>query len=71
MSVAGEPEPILRVTVGSAIYTSDERKIGTVKERRAKAFKVGTPLLQRDCTAGEVREPREPGGGGYRNAGNP
>jgi hypothetical protein len=48
MSIAPQPDPILRVTVGSPIYTSDDHKIGTVKERRANAFKVGTSLLQRD-----------------------
>jgi hypothetical protein len=48
MSIVSQPEPILRVTVGSPIFTCDEQKIGTVKERRGTAFKVGTPLLQRD-----------------------
>jgi hypothetical protein len=43
-----EPSPFLRVTLGTPIYTSDQEKIGTVKERRANAFKVSTPLLQRD-----------------------
>jgi hypothetical protein len=48
MTPPSEPEPILRVTVGSPIYTRDERKIGTVKERQGRAFKVGTSFLQRD-----------------------
>ena len=48
MSIASGPDPILRVTVGSPIYTSDDRKIGTVKEQRGRGFKVGTSLLQRD-----------------------
>ena len=48
MSIATEVHPILRMTVGSPIYTSDDHKIGTVKEQRGKTFKVGTPLLQRD-----------------------
>jgi hypothetical protein len=43
-----EPSPFLRVTLGTPIYTSDQEKIGTVKERRATAFKVSTPLFQRD-----------------------
>lgn len=41
-------EPILRVTVGSPIYTSDDQKIGTVKDLRGNAIKVSTPSLQRD-----------------------
>lgn len=48
MAIADEPDPILRVTVGTPIYTNDYQKIGTVKERRADALKVGTPFLQRD-----------------------
>ena len=48
MAIAGEPDPILRVTVGTPIYTNDYHKVGTVKERRADAIKVGTPFLQRD-----------------------
>lgn len=43
-----QPEPILRVTVGSPIYTSDDQKIGTVKDLRGNAIKVSTPILQRD-----------------------
>jgi hypothetical protein len=41
-------DPIFRITIGSPIYTRDYEKIGSVKERRGNAFKVGTPLLQRD-----------------------
>jgi hypothetical protein len=52
VSRVSEPDPILRVTVGSPIYTRDEQKIGVVKERRGNAFKVGTPLLQRDFWLG-------------------
>lgn len=48
MSTAIEPNPFLKVTVGSLIFTSDEQKIGTVKERRGGALKVGTRLLRRD-----------------------
>ena len=40
MSIAGEPEPFLRVTVGSPVFTYDERKVGVVKEIRGRAFKV-------------------------------
>jgi hypothetical protein len=43
-----EPHPYLRVTIDTPIYTSDQEKIGTVKERRANAFKAGTPIFQRD-----------------------
>ena len=48
MTAAHEPDPILRVTVDTPIYTNDNQKIGKVKELRANAIKVGTPLLQRD-----------------------
>ncbi len=48
MAVQGQPDPILRVTVGSPVYTRDHHKVGTVKERRRNAFKVATPFLQRD-----------------------
>jgi hypothetical protein len=48
MSATTEPDPFLRVTVGSPVLTSDEHKVGSVKERRSNAFKVGTPMLQRD-----------------------
>lgn len=48
MAIADEPDPILRVTVGTPIYTNDYHKVGTVKERRADAIKVGTSFLQRD-----------------------
>ena len=48
MSIESEPDPILRVTVGMPIYTDDGQKIGAVKEVLVNAFKVGTPLLQRD-----------------------
>jgi hypothetical protein len=57
VSTTTEPEPFLRVTVGSPVFSSDERKLGSVKERRNNAFKVGTPLLQRDywLPAGTIR----------------
>ena len=38
----------LRVTVGSAVYTSDVQRIGKVKDKRGPYFKVETGLLQRD-----------------------
>lgn len=40
MSAGNGPEPILRVTVGSPIFTQDDQKIGVVKEIRGRAFKV-------------------------------
>ena len=43
-----EPAPILRVTVGTAVYAQDGEKIGKVKEVRGQAFKVETGLLQKD-----------------------
>jgi hypothetical protein len=48
MAALSEPDPILRVTVGSLIYTSDDEKIGSVGEVQGNAFKVATPLLRRD-----------------------
>jgi hypothetical protein len=44
-----EPEPILRVTVGTPVYAQDGEKIGKVKEVRGQAFQVETGLLQKDC----------------------
>ena len=43
-----EPAPILRVTVGTPVYTHDGAKIGKVKEVRGQAFKVETGVFQRD-----------------------
>jgi len=43
-----EPSPILRVTVGSPVYTADDQALGKVKEVRGPAFKVQTGLFQRD-----------------------
>lgn len=43
-----EPAPILRVTVGTPIYTQDAAKLGKVKEVRGQAFKVETGMFQRD-----------------------
>ena len=48
MTIANGPDPILRVSVGSPIYASDDQKIGNVKEVQRSALKVGTPLWQRD-----------------------
>ena len=39
-----DPEPRLRVTVGASVYTSDDQKIGRVKEIRGGAIKVDAPL---------------------------
>lgn len=63
MSVSSEPDPILRVTIGSPIYTKSYEMIGRVKERRGNAFKVGTPFLQRDFwLGGEVLRTAAPDG---------
>lgn len=43
-----EVSPILRVTVGTPVYSWDNHKIGKVKEIQSDAFKVETGLLQRD-----------------------
>ena len=43
-----EPAPILRVTVGTPVYSQDGRKIGKIKEVRGQALKVETGLLQKD-----------------------
>ena len=48
MSTVHEPDPMLRVTVDTPIYTNDNQKIGKVKELRGNAIKVATPFLQRD-----------------------
>ena len=45
---APSPDPFLRLTVGVPVYTDDEQKLGTVKEKQGRYFKVGTGLLQRD-----------------------
>lgn len=63
MFTTSEPEPILRVTIGSPIYTMSYEKIGKVKERRGDAFKVGTPFYQRDFwLGGEVVRTAAPDG---------
>jgi hypothetical protein len=43
-----EPASILRVTVGTPVYTQDGAKVGKVKEVRGQALKVETGLFQRD-----------------------
>jgi len=43
-----EPAPILRVTVGTRVYSQDGAKIGKVKEVRGKAFKIEAGLFKRD-----------------------
>ena len=48
MFATSESEPLLRITIGSPIYTRDYVKIGEVKELDGNRFKVGTPLLQRN-----------------------
>jgi hypothetical protein len=41
-------DPFMRVTVGSSVITADGHKIGSVKEKMSRHFKVETGLLQRD-----------------------
>ena len=43
-----QPDPILRVTPGTPIYTQDGQKIGKVALVRGRAFKVETGMFQRD-----------------------
>lgn len=44
MSFGSAPEPILRVTIGSPVFTQDDQKVGVVKEIRGRAFKVSAGL---------------------------
>ncbi len=37
-----------RVSLGAAVYTKDEHRIGKLKEIRGNFFQIGTPFLQRD-----------------------
>jgi hypothetical protein len=56
-----EPAPILRVTAGSTVYSSDDEKLGKVKEVRGGRFKVETGLLQRDYwLSGDAVESADP-----------
>ena len=48
MTMNGDPAPILRVTVGSPVFTADDHKIGKVKEKRGDYIKIETGLFQRD-----------------------
>ena len=41
-------DPILRVTVGTPVFTWDNHRLGKVKEIQNEAFKIETGLLQRD-----------------------
>ena len=43
-----EPASILRVTIGTPVYTHDGAKVGKVKEVRGQALKVETGLFQKD-----------------------
>jgi hypothetical protein len=43
-----QPTPILRVTVGAPVYTSDEARIGSVKEVRGNALEVETGIFSRN-----------------------
>ena len=47
-----EPEPFLRVTVGSPNYTPEGARLGKVKEIHGRYFKVETSLFQRDYWLG-------------------
>jgi hypothetical protein len=47
-----EPEPFLRVTIGTPIYTPDGVRLGKVKAIQARYFKVETSLFQRDYWLG-------------------
>jgi hypothetical protein len=53
MFQANEPTPILRVTVGVPVYSSDDQKLGKVKDIRGSAFQVETGMFQRDYWLGE------------------
>jgi hypothetical protein len=48
MTAAPQPAPILRVTVGTPVYSADDHKLGKVKAIRAGHFQVETGLFQRD-----------------------
>jgi hypothetical protein len=48
MAISEQPNPILRVTVGTPVYSADDQKLGKVKEVRGEHFKVETGLFQRD-----------------------
>jgi hypothetical protein len=41
-------DPFLRLTIGVPVYTDDEQKIGTVKDKQGRHFRVGTGLFQKD-----------------------
>jgi len=48
MAISEQPSPILRVTVGTPVYSADDQKLGKVKEVRGEYFKVETGLFSRD-----------------------
>jgi hypothetical protein len=48
MTMSDQPSPILRVTVGTPVYSADDQKLGKVKEVRGEHFKIETGLFQRD-----------------------
>ena len=48
MSAYVTEDPFLRLTVGVPVYTSDEQRIGSVKEKRSRHFKVETGWFRRD-----------------------
>jgi hypothetical protein len=41
-------DPYLAVTVGAAVFTRDNQRLGKVADLQARSIKVGTPLLQSD-----------------------
>lgn len=46
MALANAPDPFLRVTVGSPVFTHDDQKLGVVKEIRGRSMKVSAGFLR-------------------------
>ena len=53
MSASNQPTPILRVTVGTPVYSADDQKLGKVKDVRGSHFQVETGMFQKDYWLGE------------------
>lgn len=56
MSIDDQPALYLRITVGSGVYTRDDKKLGKVKEVQGRYFKVDAHLrpdywLSDECVA--------------------
>ena len=49
---AERPDPILRVTVGTPVYTPEGARLGRVKAVQGRYFQVATSLFQRDYWLG-------------------